>query len=204
MIRERISTQGVIRPLEPDAELDALQVPADVIGALSERTIRRYINGRTQFDKKFSSAVKSIEKHRRHNLERSIEDTMKRMNMSLKSKLSVGTSTDSGAGLTDAASASPGCGWAWALEEEDPPPSSIASRRDTPEARKLAEVADHAMFGDDHRISGNNLWSVIVEHLTVTPGRENHRVERATSLSNEEKPESPVSKRGLRLSKLWN
>ena len=67
---------------------------------------------------------------------------------------------------------SPLWGWAWALdEEEDPPPSSIVSRRDT---GKLAEVADQAVLGENHTISGNNLWSFVINFLTATPGKNDH------------------------------
>ena len=66
-------------------------------------------------------------------------------------------------------------GWAWALDEsEDPPPSSIVSRRDTQEAQKLADIADQAILGPDHAFSGNHLWSVVMNFLTATPGKKAH------------------------------
>ena len=63
--------------------------------------------------------------------------------------------------------------WAWALDEDEhPPPSSIVSRRDTEEARRLAKIADQAVFMDENALSGNNLWSLIVDFLTITPDRD--------------------------------
>ncbi|KAI0260172.1 hypothetical protein BC834DRAFT_902176 [Gloeopeniophorella convolvens] len=50
MIRERVSTQGIIRPLEDESELPALQVPPALVGTLSERAIRRFIKGKEHFD----------------------------------------------------------------------------------------------------------------------------------------------------------
>jgi len=70
-------------------------------------------------------------------------------------------------------------------EAEDPPPSSIVSRRDTEEARKLAEVADQAVLSEDQTFSGNNLWSVVINFLTATPGRQNHTLHKRPQGSSE-------------------
>ena len=59
--------------------------------------------------------------------------------------------------------------WAWALDDEHPPPSSIVSRRDTAEARRLARVADLSVEQEESKLSGNMLWSVLVNFLTVHP-----------------------------------
>ena len=172
MIRERVSTKGVIRPLELEAELEALQIQPQQVGQFTEHTINRYLKEREIFTKKFSRTAKSIEKHRRQNLERAKHDTIKRMGF-LQQFLH---KTDDEVETTkrkESAIHSPQWGWAWALdEEEDPPPSSIVSRRDTHEAQKLAEVADQAVLGDT--ISGNSLWSFIVNFLTATPGKDSH------------------------------
>ncbi|TFK44941.1 hypothetical protein BDQ12DRAFT_641990 [Crucibulum laeve] len=183
IIRERVSTQGVIRPLEPESELDAFQIPTESIGVLSELAVRRYINAQLLFTKKFSSTIKSIEKHRHRNLERAKADTIKSMS-ALRNTLKQNEVDP------ENLMSSPGWGWAWALDaEEDPPPSSIVSRRDTEEARRLAEIADQAILGGDHAISGNNLWSVVINYLTVNPGKQGHeakansQVESSTNVS---------------------
>jgi hypothetical protein len=61
--------------------------------------------------------------------------------------------------------------WAWALDDEHPPPTSIVSRRDTAEARNLARVADLCVGQEESRLSGNMLWSVLVNFLTAHPSR---------------------------------
>lgn len=66
--------------------------------------------------------------------------------------------------------------WTWALDGEHPPPSSIVSRRDTVEARDLARVADLSVEQEDSKLSGNMLWSVLVNFLTARPS---HKQERA-------------------------
>jgi hypothetical protein len=174
MIRERVSTKGVVRPLELETELDALQLQPQYVGRLSEHTINRFLKEREIFDKKFSNTAKSIEKHRCRNLERAKHDTIKRLGF-LRQFLHKSDDEAETEKRKESVVLSPLWGWAWALdEEEDPPPSSIVSRRDTEEARKLAEVADQAVLGGDHTISGNNLWSFVINFLTATPGRNNH------------------------------
>ena len=59
--------------------------------------------------------------------------------------------------------------WTWALDGEHPPPTSIVSRRDTSEARNLARVADLSVEQEESKLSGNMLWSVLVNFLTAQP-----------------------------------
>ncbi|KAJ3513986.1 hypothetical protein NLJ89_g2641 [Agrocybe chaxingu] len=204
MIRERISTAGIIQPLEPESELDAFQLPQDRIGKLSEMTMKRYLRDRALFDKKFAHTTKTIEKHRRHNLERAKEDTIKRLSILRATITRDGKAAANGSSkkeIKENVVTSPGWAWAWALDDsESPPPSSIVSRRDTEEARKLAAVADQAIVGEDQTFSGNNLWSVVINFLTATPGKDSHILHKsrngsevevngdAASLSVEERP----------------
>ncbi|KAG7449721.1 alpha/beta-hydrolase [Guyanagaster necrorhizus] len=173
MIRERVSTQGVIRPLEPESELDALKVPVEFMGAISELAARRFIEGQAKFDKKFSNAVKAIEKHRIDNLKRAKKDTMRNIAV-LQHSLEKEGKTEGDKRIKDGLlEASGSWSWAWALDAgETPPPSSIVSRRDTDEARRLAKIADQAVFPGEHSVTGNNLWQVLVNFLTVTPDKE--------------------------------
>jgi hypothetical protein len=191
MIRERVSTKGVVRPLESEADLQAFQLQPQNVGRFSETTINRFLDEHQIFHKKFSRTAKSIEKHRRRNLERSKRDTIKRLGF-LRQFLHKSDDETEIEKRKESVLLSPQWAWAWALdEEEDPPPSSIVSRRDTEEARKLAEVADKAILESDQTISGNNLWSSVINFLTATPGKDNHILHknvRETSLKNTESP----------------
>ncbi|KAJ6589896.1 hypothetical protein DFH09DRAFT_976385 [Mycena vulgaris] len=185
MIRERVSTRGVLRPLEAEADLVALSVTPESIGVVSELAVRRFLDGTQRFDHKFAGAMKTVEKHRQRNLERAKKDTMRNMTVlqnfigreaDAKPKDGAeGDRTDKTVkGVKDGLLASSGSwSWAWALDaNENPPPSSIVSRRDTQEALRLARIADQPMVQSEGlSMSANNLWAVVLDFLTVTPDK---------------------------------
>ncbi|KAF8070704.1 hypothetical protein FPV67DRAFT_1038167 [Lyophyllum atratum] len=178
MIRERISTQGIIRPLEPELELEALSVNHETIGRMSELTLRRYLDARLKFDKKFAHTILQIERDRRHNLKLAKKDTKRNMALLHHSLMREGGSGEAGRatphGIKEGLLPSTGSwNWAWILDgEERPPPSSIVARRDTAEARRLAKVADQSLLQEDQALSGNRFWSAVVDFLTITPDRD--------------------------------
>ncbi|KAH9485586.1 AB hydrolase superfamily protein C4A8.06c [Psilocybe cubensis] len=188
MIRERISTAGISRPLEPETELDAIQMPPERIGIFGEKTTTRFFKERALFEKKFAKVYKAVEKQRRRNLERAKTDTIKKLGILKQSIRRDGAAAVNGNKkvLRENVLASPGWGWAWALDGEYPPPSSIVSRRDTEEAQKLADIADKAVLSGDQTFSGNNLWAVVINFLTATPGRQTHTLYTKASVESSE------------------
>jgi len=68
MIRERVATDGTCRPLEPQSELQGLNMPRDEIGMIKEGPAIRYLNGQSLWDKKFKHAIKTVARHRKKNL----------------------------------------------------------------------------------------------------------------------------------------
>ncbi|KAF7296117.1 Abhydrolase-3 domain-containing protein [Mycena kentingensis (nom. inval.)] len=180
MVRERVSTRGIIRALEPEADLSAFSIPPEKVGVVCEPVVRRYMEGTKRWDRKFAAARKTVEKHRQRNLERARKDGVK--NMSLlhnfigRDAAAQGDENGdaSGTAVKDGLLAMSGSwSWAWALDaNENPPPSSIVSRRDTQEALRLARIADEPIFQtEDQPMSANNLWSVMVNFLTATPDK---------------------------------
>ncbi|KAI6095066.1 hypothetical protein F5141DRAFT_1162759 [Pisolithus sp. B1] len=165
IIRERVSTRGEIRPLEPKEQLDAFSVPSSMIGVLSERTLRRYMDGRALFDNRFRKDMAATEKLRRRNTDLAKKEFSKvilhlREPRDGKDKVKASTLDPSNGSW----------GWAWALDEDEkPPPSSIASRRDTDEALRLARTADQAFLQNDVRLSGNNLWTTFMNLISSGP-----------------------------------
>jgi hypothetical protein len=161
MIRERVSTQGLIRPLEPESELGALNVPSSIIGEISELAAKRYIEGRGKFDKKFARTIRHIEKERLRNIERAKKDvtqTLAQLQTYLHQEDGESPRSDKPAddrkGIREGLMATSGSwAWAWALDEDErPPPSSIAARRDTEEARRLARIADQHVIPEEARM----------------------------------------------------
>ncbi|KAJ3807236.1 hypothetical protein F5876DRAFT_79901 [Lentinula aff. lateritia] len=78
-ICKRVSTQGVLRLLEPFSDLPAFSIPPQLIGVISERAVRRYIAGCTFFEHKFSGMRKAIEQRRRKHLQKARKDTTRNM-----------------------------------------------------------------------------------------------------------------------------
>lgn len=148
MIRERVSTTGVCRPLEPASELAALNLPQDEVGVIKEGQATRYLNGQHLWDKKFHRAAKQVEKHRRKNLKAAKErdrrklvtmweDRIRRKEMERGETDAEGSGWETAgeeANQTDAAAErsvlDQSWSWEWALHGEAPPPSAIVSRRD--------------------------------------------------------------------------
>ena len=125
MIRERVSITGIIRPLEAEQDLPALQIVPEFLGTICERWIHRYVASTEHCEKKFASRIKNVAKRRERAIVKLRQSTQSRSSSSEdKEKVSVSQT-----------------GWslAWALEaDERPPPSSLVARRDTAEALALA------------------------------------------------------------------
>lgn len=172
-IRERVSIRGVIRPLEPETELAALQLGAGVIGVISLPSLRRYIQGKAKYDTKFSGTIKSVCKERQRNLKLARKEGDKSLGHLESYLQKVTEKSDSGQDVLGSPRlqkvTAGSWNWSWALDEDEhPPPSSIVSRRDTWEARQLAMIAD---IMPENTLSGNNLWQHLVTFLTVTPDK---------------------------------
>jgi hypothetical protein len=163
----------VIRPLEPEAELPAMRLKAELIGAICEPSLRRYMEGKAKYDGKFSGTLKSIKKERTRNLKLAHKEGDESMGHLESYLQKVTERSDCGVNPLDSPRVQKvtagSWNWSWALhEDEHPPPSSIVSRRDTWEARQLARIAD---LMPENTISGNNLWQHLVTFLTTTPDK---------------------------------
>lgn len=163
MIRERVSTTGVIRPLEPEAELAACNIPADRVSRPSEDTVGRYLANKIKFEQTFGDTIKNIEKQRK--MAKAKEGAIGldqvlgwwRRGETVDKDKEDYRPTEKNPGFDARVLTSPGWSRSLALDEsENPPPSSVAARRDAEEGRRLAAVVDCATAGD-----GYGLWKVI-------------------------------------------
>ena len=126
MIRERVATNGIVRPLEPERDIPALNIDPTTLGIISARWAQVYIAGMQRHEKKFASSIRQIEQRRK----RAIALLRSRTEASQEEQVAAEVEGD---------------GWsvAWALDDADerPPPSSLVARCDTPEVLALARSA---------------------------------------------------------------
>lgn len=153
--------------------MPALQLKADLVGAICELSLSRYIEGKAKHDDKFSGTLKNIAKERARNLKLARKEGEKSMGHLESYLKKVTERPDCGPNPLDSPRIQEVTAGSWKLswaldEDEHPPPSSIVSRRDTQEARRLAMIAD---LTPEHTISGNNLWQYLVSFLTATPDK---------------------------------
>lgn len=187
IIRERVSTRGIVRPLEPEEQLSAFSLPPELVGVVSELALRRYVDAKAKFDKKFSKAYKNIEKSRNKHLATAKKHAMHNM-VQLQSYLEREERGEAIRGVADGLVASGSWSWAWALDsDEKPPSSSIVARRDTDEAVQLARIADQSVLAEESMMSGNNLWSLMANFLTTTPGKKSKHEHNADPQDKESK-----------------
>ncbi|WVQ99705.1 hypothetical protein IAU59_006846 [Kwoniella sp. CBS 9459] len=178
MIRERVSTTGSTRPLEPASELGGMQMPLDEAGYLKEGPVMRYINGQALWDKKYRRAAKTVTRKREKNLKIAHREGRKigmewlkraREKHGLDGRKMEGPADEPGTGgeRDGEGNVDEGEGndildqswsWTWALNGEAPPPSAVVSRRDFAEARQLALMADRLDSAHDSSFHGLTIW----------------------------------------------
>ncbi|KAL1700195.1 hypothetical protein EV121DRAFT_214712 [Schizophyllum commune] len=145
MIRERVDVKGFTRPMEPEAEIPALQLKPHEIGLIREEPAIRWHEGQKKWDKRYrkrahkvvqkrkrmeAKAAELIERAKAQGLEFQVNDRPSHVRQdSGASRASVRTTDgviqeDRRWGPLD-------------LDEENPPPSAIAGRRDTHESLAL-------------------------------------------------------------------
>jgi hypothetical protein len=127
MIRERVGIDGVVRPLEVEEDLQACCLHPDDVGLIKEGAVKRYMQGKSQWDKKYPS--KRIHNRRKRNVKQAASHEAKRLAKMAIGKESAQTDSNNPASAVDENDAVMGT---WAkVDGERPPPSSIAARRDT-------------------------------------------------------------------------
>lgn len=165
-IRERISTKGIVRPMEPESDIKALKMLEGTVGVINELTAKRYLEAQAVWDKKFKDTLKTISKQRQSHLEHSeVEDKARLKRLKESANFKTGDANEMNKVLNSA-----NWSWAWVLAgDENPPSAALVARRDTAEARRLSKIADEAVEEKERVLSGNNLWTVIVNALTKGP-----------------------------------
>ncbi|GAA5926587.1 hypothetical protein JCM3775_001058 [Rhodotorula graminis] len=187
MIRERVSMTGVVRPMEPESEMSMLQLDPEDIGLIKEDAARRYLAGKAIVQRKFKKTYEKVQQKRERHLKKSMREEATRITKRVQQlekeqeqERKNGKKGSSGSTRPDPSAVDPiqpervthspepldpeqqdassfGLDGVWNLHGERPPPSSLAGRKDTAEARKLAKVLDEHYS----RLHGLALWSQI-------------------------------------------
>ncbi|GAA5922423.1 uncharacterized protein JCM15063_003299 [Sporobolomyces koalae] len=185
MIRERVSITGVVRPMEPEDEIQALTIDAEDLGLIKEGPVKRYLAGKAIWDRKFAKQQRKVNLHREKHLQKSIKEEAKRITRraqeATKSKLQNGSKSSAAQDSSSSDNAppritespepyaTPGAknetGGIWDLHGENPPPSSIAARQDTGEARNLAKTLEEHYS----RLNALALWSEVHDVVGHAP-----------------------------------
>lgn len=67
MLRERVDIFGQVRPMEPKEDVEALNIPARLIGVIKEEPVMRWLSGQEIWDKKFHRhAVNAVRKREQY------------------------------------------------------------------------------------------------------------------------------------------
>lgn len=154
MLRERVDIRGQVRPMEPAEEIPALCIPPSQIGLIREPPVRRWLHGQAVWDEQFKRRSKKVFEKRKK-LEEKAEQIIQH---ATRKGLIIGEVQTSpgqvgGGGEQDevrpmagpqggrkssrSMSASTGIidedrrFGPLDLDDENPPPSAIAKRRDT-------------------------------------------------------------------------
>jgi hypothetical protein len=136
MIRERVGIDGVVRPMEREEDLQACCLHPDDVGLIKEGAVKRYMQGKSQWDKKYPS--KRIHNRRKRNVKQAASHEARRIAKMAIRKESSQPAADSPDSDVENNAAVMGT---WAkVDGERPPPSSIAARRDTVDALQLASM----------------------------------------------------------------
>jgi len=152
--------------MEPESQFKALKMPVGTVGVINELSAKRYLDAQGVCDKKFKDTLKTISKQRQKHLEHSeIEDKARLSKLKESAPFQKGDTDEMNKVLNSA-----NWSWAWVLAgDENPPPAALVARRDTAEARRLSKIADEAVEEKERVLSGNNLWTIIVNTLTKGP-----------------------------------
>ncbi|KAI0065802.1 alpha/beta-hydrolase [Artomyces pyxidatus] len=181
MIRERVDITGHVRPMEAKEDVPALRVRPSEVGVIKEAPVRRWVTGQEMVDKKFARlAVKVINKRRKYEVraekmlqdardtglvlqheavdrengqqhlnDRQSDDKSRKQLVRLRSVASGASSVVS---TSDTGKINEDMRWGpLDLDNEHPPPTAIAGRRDTPEALALLKKSIYHSAPKTHK-----------------------------------------------------
>jgi len=150
MLRERVDIHGRIRPMEPVEEIPALRIPFSQVGLIREAPVRRWLHGQAMWDEQFKRRSKKVYEKRKkfeEKAEQIIRDAT-RQGLVVGEERTTPEQTGGDDGERNEVRPMVGRGKSSRmsvkgmidenrrfgpldLDDENPPPSAIAKRRDT-------------------------------------------------------------------------
>ncbi|KAH8922706.1 hypothetical protein BT69DRAFT_219503, partial [Atractiella rhizophila] len=127
MIRERVSIKGVIRPLENTSQIRCLNLDPEDIGIIKEGPVRRYLDGKKDWDQKYRRVYLRIQRKREHNVKRATREELERIKARLKNLRHGSFSSSNQDQGQNMESEDFEIEFGGATAREAPPPSSIAA-----------------------------------------------------------------------------
>ncbi|KAF8165523.1 lipase/esterase [Crassisporium funariophilum] len=148
MVRERVDIRGKVRPMEPQEDLQALKLKPSEIGIIKEAPCMRWNEGQAIWDKRYAkNAVRAIMQQTKNKAEaeRIIKNALDqgllhsgKGETAEECRLVATASTRTATRKTSLGKIQSDRRWGpLDLADENPPPTAIAARRDTPEALAL-------------------------------------------------------------------
>ncbi|KAJ7284012.1 Alpha/Beta hydrolase protein [Mycena rebaudengoi] len=141
MRRERVDIEGIVRPMEPPEDIPVLQLNVGEIGIIKEEPTIKWLKGQEEWDQKYKMQAERAIRHRRKNEAKAEKLLAHARDQGLL------LTREQGPRLTPVVSSSAHAtdgdiqkDRRWGpldLDDERPPPTAIAKRRDTPEALAL-------------------------------------------------------------------
>ncbi|KAF9472963.1 alpha/beta-hydrolase [Pholiota conissans] len=141
-IRERVDIKGKIRPMEPAEAIHALNIETTHIGLIKEAPAQRWRAGQDKWDKKYARKTKKVIKQKLSNeakFARLLQNAFDEGFVHISCQNGKSKPTDVSIPRTDTVGEIQ-VDRRWGpldLEDESPPATAIAGRRDTPEAIAL-------------------------------------------------------------------
>ncbi|CAK5262972.1 unnamed protein product [Mycena citricolor] len=157
MLRERVDVHGKPRPMESMDDMSVLKLKPAEIGIIKEEPCLRWLHGQEEWDRTYKrQAERAIRQRQRYR-----EKAEKMISNAREQGLKI-VSDDSGQTTTTSSSTSDHrtdgviqIDRRWGpldLDDENPPPTAIAKRRDTPEAIALLKKHIYHTAPATHRV----------------------------------------------------
>ncbi|ESK94434.1 putative lipase esterase from carbohydrate esterase family ce10 [Moniliophthora roreri MCA 2997] len=162
MLRERVDIKGRTRPMEPREEIPTLRLKPGEVGLIKEAPAIRWNQGQEIWDRRFQKRAIKVIKQREKIAKKAqrMVDNAREQGFSLRRETTnplqetrnTNTETSTSDNIVDGTIQEDRRWGPLDLDDEQPPPSAICHRRDTPEALALLKKSIYHSAPVTHRV----------------------------------------------------